>query len=85
MVLASTADIDRLRLRDSWLAEAGITVLLVEFTEEMDLTVKNLHGAVVPLCLSTPVPNKAEDTGIMLFTSGTSGTKKLVPLHIHSM
>ncbi|KAI7264091.1 acetyl-CoA synthetase-like protein [Hortaea werneckii] len=85
MVLASTADIDRLRLHDSWLTEAGITVLLVEFTEEMDLTVKNLHGAVVPRCLSTPVPNKAENTGIMLFTSGTSGTKKIVPLHIHSM
>ncbi|KAI7287079.1 acetyl-CoA synthetase-like protein [Hortaea werneckii] len=85
MVLASTADIDRLRLRDSWLAEAGITVLLVEFTEEMGLIVKDIHGTVVPPGLLTPVLNKADDTGIMLFTSGTSGTKKLVPLHIHSM
>ncbi|RMY91935.1 hypothetical protein D0862_09607 [Hortaea werneckii] len=85
MVLASAADIDRLHLRDSWLVEAGITVLLVELTEDMDLVVKDLHGTVVPRGLSAPVPNKADDTGIMLFTSGTSGTKKLVPLHVHSM
>ncbi|KAI7153059.1 acetyl-CoA synthetase-like protein [Hortaea werneckii] len=85
MVLASAADIDRLRLRDSWLLEAGITVLLVELAEDMGLIVKDLHGTVVPRGLSAPVPNKADDTGIMLFTSGTSGTKKLVPLHIHLM
>ncbi|KAI7509587.1 acetyl-CoA synthetase-like protein [Hortaea werneckii] len=85
IVLASAADMDRLHLRDSWLTEAGITVLLIGVTEEMDLTVKNLNGTVVPCGISAPVPNKADDTGILLFTSGTSGTKKLVPLRIHSM
>ncbi|KAI7233143.1 acetyl-CoA synthetase-like protein [Hortaea werneckii] len=85
MVLASAADIDRLRLRDSWLLEAGTTVLLVELAEDMGLIVKDLDGTVVPRSLSAPAPNNADDTGIMLFTSGTSGTKKLVPLHINSM
>ncbi|RMY10562.1 hypothetical protein D0868_03634 [Hortaea werneckii] len=85
MVLASAADIDRLHLRDSWLVEAGITLLLIELTDEMSLVVKNVQGKAISSDLPPPVPNNANDTGIMLFTSGTSGTKKLVPLHIHSM
>ncbi|KAI7099510.1 acetyl-CoA synthetase-like protein [Hortaea werneckii] len=85
MVLASGADIDRLHLRDSWLVEAGITVLLIELTGEMSLVVKNVQGKAISSDLPPPAPNNADDMGIMLFTSGTSGTKKLVPLHIHSM
>ena len=32
-----------------------------------------------------PIPNHADDIGGLLSTSGTSGTKKLVPLSVHSM
>lgn len=30
-------------------------------------------------------PNKADDIGLILFTSGTSGTKKVVSLTVHSI
>jgi acyl-coenzyme A synthetase/AMP-(fatty) acid ligase len=87
MVLAAAADVERLRLRDSWLAEAGIRVLLVDLSKDMQLVIRDLDGNLLPNTFesSPPSPNKADDTGILLFTSGTSGTKKLVPLSIHSM
>ena len=87
VVLASAADMDRLRLRDSWLADAGIRVLLVELSASMELIISDISGTPLPRTSdsNTPIPNAADDTGIMLFTSGTSGTKKLVPLSIHSM
>ena len=85
MVLASGADIDRLRLRDRWLAEAGIQVLIVTFTDKMQLLIRTLDCAPSKLKAPMPTLNSAHDTGIILFTSGTSGTKKLVPLSIHSM
>ncbi|KAK5112529.1 hypothetical protein LTR85_011221 [Meristemomyces frigidus] len=87
MVLAFAADVDRLKLRDSWLAAAGVRVLLLDLSEQMRLTISDLDG--IPLWktfdTTAPTPNTADDTGILLFTSGTSGTKKLVPLSIHSM
>lgn len=87
LVLASAADVQRLGLRDAWLSQAGIQVLLVNLTEDMTLEVVDLNGrkVVQPSSSVRPTPNTAEDTGILLFTSGTSGTKKLVPLSIHSM
>lgn len=87
MVLASAADVDRLRLRDDWLAAAGIRVLLLELSERMDISFSELEGTPLPKALKSaaPRPNSADDTGILLFTSGTSGTKKLVPLSVHSM
>lgn len=86
LVLASAADIQRLGLQDAWLSQAGIQVLLVDLAKDMTLTVRTLDGReVVSSSSNRPTPNTAEDTGILLFTSGTSGTKKLVPLSIHSM
>ncbi|EME46283.1 acyl CoA synthetase-like protein [Dothistroma septosporum NZE10] len=86
MVLACTADIERLGLRDSWLRKASISVLTADLNEDFTLTLRTLEGREVPSnTIAQPVPNHANDTGIMLFTSGTSGTKKLVPLGIHSI
>lgn len=85
LVLAAAADVDRLGLRDAWLAEAKISVLLVELSDSMDLIVRDLDGMEIKRPVDRPIPNTADDTGIMLFTSGTSGTKKLVPLTIHSL
>ncbi|KAF7188075.1 Oxalate--CoA ligase [Pseudocercospora fuligena] len=84
-VLASAADVQRLGLRESWLEDAGITVLLVELTSDMRLSVTDLDGRPVNNSNASICRNTADETGIMLFTSGTSGTKKLVPLSIHSM
>ncbi|KAK3709125.1 hypothetical protein LTR37_011104 [Vermiconidia calcicola] len=87
LVLASPSDVSRLGLHDCWLADAGIEVLLIDLTADMHLVLRDLDGKALPddPKLARPVPNDANDTGILLFTSGTSGTKKLVPLTVHSM
>ncbi|WPH01212.1 Oxalate--CoA ligase [Acrodontium crateriforme] len=85
IVIASLADVERLGLNDDWLRDAKIIVLLVSLSEDMRLVVRDLDGASVLPPVEPPILNTAYDTGIMLFTSGTSGTKKLVPLSIHSM
>jgi len=87
LVLASPADVDRLGLREPWLAEASIEVLLVELSAEMKLQVRDVNGNLRhdSHFWPQPIPNAADDIGIMLFTSGTSGTKKLVPLFTHSL
>ncbi|KAI0482944.1 hypothetical protein GGR56DRAFT_663621 [Xylariaceae sp. FL0804] len=89
VVLASSKDVARLGLRDAWLAQAGIKVLLVELGGDASLRLLELDGtpAEVGDAAATPAPaaNSADDTAILLFTSGTSGTKKLVPLGVHSI
>jgi len=86
-VLVSAADVDRLDLRGNWLCNAGIQVLLVHLSHETRLAFTDMDGrAICPMFNDlSPQPNGLEDIGILLFTSGTSGTKKLVPLRIDSM
>lgn len=87
VVLAAAADVERLGLRDPWLAEAKIEVCLVELSPKMTLELRDLDGNLRQDShfWPQPTPNTADDIGIMLFTSGTSGTKKLVPLFVHSL
>lgn len=87
LVLAAPADVERLGLRDQWLADASIEVLLVELSTEMKLQLRDTNGNLRhdSHFWPQPAPNTADDIGIMLFTSGTSGTKKLVPLFTHSL
>ncbi|KAK3054551.1 hypothetical protein LTR09_004280 [Extremus antarcticus] len=86
IVVASKDDVSRLGLLDPWLKEANIGVLLVELTPAMDLYTTRLNGATAASSLTPELePNTADDTAILLFTSGTSGTKKLVPLSVHSL
>ncbi|KAI9715309.1 MAG: putative NRPS-like protein biosynthetic cluster [Chrysothrix sp. TS-e1954] len=85
VVLAPASDVQRLRLRDAWLAKARIKVLLVELSADMRLEIRCLDGQPPSDTIKQKAPNTADDIGILLFTSGTSGTKKLVPLHVHSI
>ncbi|KAK3704730.1 hypothetical protein LTR37_013704 [Vermiconidia calcicola] len=87
LVLASSSDMTRLGLHDRWLADAGIDVLLIDLTAYMRLMLRDMDGTALSddRVFREPVVNNANDTGVLLFTSGTSGTKKLVPLTIHSM
>ena len=87
VILASAADVSRLGLHEEWLDHADIKVFLVELGPGMELVVQNLDGT--PILTSTnsnaAIPNRADDTGVLLFTSGTAGATKLVPLSVHSM
>lgn len=85
-VIASPADVTRLDLHAAWLKEAGIKVLLAELNHRFELIITELDGSRMRLePHHQPIRNTPDDTGILLFTSGTSGTKKLVPLSVHSM
>ena len=86
VVLACESDVSRLGLHDSWLQEAGIQVMLVELAGDSTLLVRELDRNIIPSTSTTqPISNHSDDVGILLFTSGTSGTKKLVPVTIHSI
>lgn len=86
LVLALPSDVERLRLRDPCFADSGISVLLVKLSEDGKLMFGDIYGEhAEPASWPSPIANTAADVGILLFTSGTSGTKKLVPLHIDSM
>lgn len=85
LVIAHTGDVQRLGLTDAWLAEAGVCVVLAELDDELQLVLKDLDGVRLAFKPDLVTPNTPDDTGILLFTSGTSGTKKLAPLSVHSM
>jgi len=42
-------------------------------------------GDAVPPGNSKPRPNQADDVSLVLFTSGTTGTRKVVPVTFHSL
>jgi long-subunit acyl-CoA synthetase (AMP-forming) len=83
IVLATPGDVQKLGLEDAWVAEAGITVVSAELSEDMGIRLSHVDD--VATTHNCHVPNIASDIAIILFTSGTSGTKKLVPLSIKSI
>ncbi|QIW94821.1 hypothetical protein AMS68_000339 [Peltaster fructicola] len=83
-VLALATDVDRLGLRAPWIIEAQIEVLLIELDNAF--VFKHVSGRLLDhTTWPQPVPNRAGDIAVLLFTSGTSGAKKLVPLHLESL
>ncbi|KAK3319542.1 hypothetical protein B0T19DRAFT_388344 [Cercophora scortea] len=92
-ILTTRADVNRLGLTlpSSWTTDRPVSVLIVDgdgiesgasLRYQIDnLRIIGLDGT--PLRLhQQPEPNKADDIAIVLFTSGTSGTKKLVPITV---
>ncbi|MCJ1246778.1 hypothetical protein MMC30_003987 [Trapelia coarctata] len=83
-ILVLRADVRKLGLEDPWVAESGVQVLIVEARPDMTFS-------ATPLLISTtlkeanPRLNGPEDLSFILFTSGTSGTKKVVPLSLHNV
>lgn len=79
-LLVGQADVDKLGLREQWVADAHIRVFIVDLNMERGaLGLRSLDGC--PIDVETnPIPNTGDDRAILLFTSGTSGNKKLVPL-----
>jgi hypothetical protein len=68
----------------AWTTRANVAVYFVDFHESDGLRITDVRGQ--PLVADDGIeaqPNKAFDTCILLFTSGTSGTKKVVPLSLH--
>lgn len=83
-ILASRADVRKLGLEDPWVADSGIQVFLAEKDPDMSFSVTPL--VMSPTAIATPpAPNGPDDPTFILFTSGTSGTKKMVPLSLHNV
>ena len=83
-VLVLRTDINRLRLEDSWVAECGIQVLAVDTNSDLTFSVSPVVISNASIHTSRTA-NGPDDVGLVLFTSGTSGTKKIVPLSLHNI
>jgi acyl-coenzyme A synthetase/AMP-(fatty) acid ligase len=79
IILTTKEDFQRLALNDLWVAEAGILVCLLSFGSNKSLDVTDPAGDHIA-DMENVAPNSQTDTCIQLFTSGTSGNKKIVPI-----
>jgi acyl-CoA synthetase (AMP-forming)/AMP-acid ligase II len=86
-ILTTASDVEALQLGHAWVRDAGIRVLVTQLERDMGITVREVGGNR-SLNLGRepqPRPNKPDDVSIVLFTSGTTGTKKVVPLLMDSL
>ncbi|KAH7312148.1 hypothetical protein B0I35DRAFT_48884 [Stachybotrys elegans] len=84
-ILTTSEDYGRLQLAESWVAENGIQALLIEWDGGDQVVVTTTNGQSLVADRASRKPNKADEVALILFTSGTSGTKKVVPLTMHSI
>lgn len=83
-ILTTREDYTKLELAGGWTQQNDILVLLVELTDDMRISITMPDGTPLS-CNKTTEPNVADDIALILFTSGTSGKKKVVPLTTHSI
>ncbi|KAI0129065.1 hypothetical protein BJ170DRAFT_358715 [Xylariales sp. AK1849] len=81
IVLTTPEESMRLGLCDPWISDASIQVCHARLNTDMSISVTDDSGVGLS-GLTAPEPNEPSDTCIQLFTSGTSGNKKLVPISI---
>lgn len=83
-ILTTREDYAKLQLDAPWTRENNILILLVDQNDDMNINISMLDGAPLS-CESTAEPNAPDDIALVLFTSGTSGKKKVVPITTHSI
>ena len=83
-ILVSRTDIKRLGLEDHWVADSGIQILVVDANPDLTFSVSPLVTTTASI-QTQRTANGPDDLGLILFTSGTSGTKKVVPLTLHNI
>ncbi|KAM0418608.1 hypothetical protein ACHAPT_012507, partial [Fusarium lateritium] len=84
-ILTTKEDYKKLLFDATWVAKNDIQIFIVNWTRGDDICVTTVEGAAIPANNIQPEPNNADAIGLILFTSGTSGTKKVVPLTTHSI
>ncbi|KAF4494138.1 peroxisomal-coenzyme A synthetase [Fusarium agapanthi] len=57
----------------------------MNWTRYEGISLRTVDGEAIPTGSAERVANKADDIGLIFFTSGTSGTKKVVPLTVNSI
>ncbi|POS72287.1 peroxisomal-coenzyme A synthetase [Diaporthe helianthi] len=83
-ILTTKDDFHKLGLEGGWIADNGILVLLVDLEEDMKICITTPDGTPITAEQSA-TPNGPDDIALILFTSGTSGKKKVVPITAHSI
>ncbi|RDA84714.1 hypothetical protein CP532_5246 [Ophiocordyceps camponoti-leonardi (nom. inval.)] len=93
-ILTTSEEYAKLRLDESWIRRGGIEVFFVEWdgrdgvdfkTPSGDHLLHTREGEERRGRRRRRRPNEADDIGLVLFTSGTSGAKKVVPLTLGSI
>lgn len=74
---------EKLGLAEPWVGESGIIIVHVDFSPSQELALTYPSGEPLPTHQMPAQPNNGSDICLMLFTSGTSGKKKIVPLTLH--
>lgn len=83
-ILTTRDDFAKLELESGWVQENDIEVILVDLDEDMRISMTTVSGSPVSAEPWSPA-NTADDIALILFTSGTSGKKKVVPITTHSI
>lgn len=84
LILTTRDDFEKLQMR-LWTDQNGITVIFVDWDGLDGISLFRADGRRLSGAEGHRRPNRADDIGLILFTSGTSGTKKVVPLTVHSI
>jgi acyl-CoA synthetase (AMP-forming)/AMP-acid ligase II/acetyltransferase-like isoleucine patch superfamily enzyme/acyl carrier protein len=83
-VLVLRADIHRLGLDRDWIEDYGIVVYIVNPADNMTCTISTLSQSP-PSAYAFAKPNEPDDICLILLTSGTTGTRKVVPVTLHAI
>lgn len=83
-ILTTREDYTKLQLEGGWTQDNDILVVLVDLGDDMRISLTIPDGTPI-VSDKAAEPNAADDIALILFTSGTSGTKKVVPLTTHSI
>lgn len=83
VVLITAEDYEKLQLGLEWVEEAGIKVFVVDGSGG-DINIRSPDGELIQ-CAHHPKPNSPDDIALVLFTSGTSGTRKVVPWTVRAL
>ncbi|EXK27290.1 hypothetical protein FOMG_16109 [Fusarium oxysporum f. sp. melonis 26406] len=84
-ILTTKDEYEKLQLDARWVSDNNIQIFIMDWTRDEGISLRTVDGEAVPTGSTQRVANKADDIGLILFTSGTSGTKKVVPLTVHSI
>lgn len=84
IVLVLQSDVSRLGLDREWVLEHDIKVNVVVPTNDMTCTIFETESSVSQDFFHSS-PNGPDDTCLILMTSGTTGTRKVVPITLHSI
>lgn len=83
-ILTTPEYYDKLELR-TWTTDAKIDIVFVDWDEGDKIVLQSPDGRALSTTEGYRRTNAPNDIGLVLFTSGTSGTKKTVPLTVHSI